>query len=137
MNAAKRVNDAIERNGRLPNYVTVGTERVYMPEFLGIMAEAVVDADNGIKREVARNNAQETGKTTEDSLTADELTRAEYTELAKSVLSYIDANGAAPGSIETENGTISYKTMLKLFAQINSVLRMTEELPESVAVPTW
>lgn len=138
MYAAYSVERSVKNNSRLPKYVTLEGEKIYMPELFGILAQFIVSADNNFASEalIARNSVT-IASTSYEAITGTELTKAQYVELAKKVIAYIGTNSTAPGYVETEAGALSYETMLNLFAQIGSYARSQKKLPETVAVSAW
>ncbi|MBQ2662318.1 MAG: hypothetical protein IJF80_06685 [Clostridia bacterium] len=122
--------------GELPKYATIAGNHIYMNEFIGIMAEFIINEEKGNTTYVFRNSISE--KSIEyEKMMSGTLTKQEYLALAYDTVDYINKKGEAPGYIQTPLGAMSFSSIIGAFARVGSLYRQTSILPESVEVTSW
>ena len=135
--AAKSIDTYIKNNpGTLPNYSSIDEEKIYMPEMLGLLAQLIVDMNYNNARNVARNFAAETD-TVYEQMSAGTLIVSEYVELAQKTVDYIAQNDMAPGCLESSLGTLSFYTLMRVFAAVCTSFRSMGVLCSTVSVAAW
>lgn len=136
--AAYSIEKSINNNGKLPKYVTLDGERVYMPEIFGILAQYAAKAMSDFNSNaLTSRNTVTFAETSYEAIKGTELTKAQYVALAQDVVEYMENNQVAPGSMETEIGTLSFETMLRIFAGVGAYARNEKKFPERIAVSKW
>ncbi|MDI6723563.1 MAG: pseudomurein-binding repeat-containing protein, partial [Methanobacterium sp.] len=134
--AAARVKSYIETNHRLPNYVTIGTTQVQMPDFLKLLTAGLLQVNSGATTPITLKNVNTPTEPTE-SIKSGSITKASYLDLAKRVNSFIDANGVLPNYATSTLGKLNYNSMIYMFSKILNFQKTNNRLPSYVTVAPW
>ena len=134
--AAARVKAYIETNHRLPNYVTIGTTQVEMPEFLKLLTAGLLQLNSGKTSSITLQDINSAAKPTE-SVKSGDINKAGYLDLAKRVNAFIDANGALPNYANSNLGKLNYQSLVYTFSKIMAFYKTNERLPTYVTVKPW
>jgi hypothetical protein len=134
--AAKRVNSFIGTNSRLPNYVTIGNYQITVPQFLQLMAQNIVNINNGITSSITLKTVTSPSSATE-TVASGSLSKTEYVNIAKNILSNITSTGKAPSTISSSLGTMKYETMVYSLTKILNYYKTNTRLPNYVSVSAW
>ncbi len=131
--AAKRLKSYVDTNKKLPNYVTIGTTQVSMPEVLKLMAKYLVQLNNNINTPIKLMGVSGPQKAT-STFTTGNIGKSEYLELANRVNSFIDSNSKAPGYATSSLGKINYESLVYSFAKIAGYYNTNGKLPAYVSM---
>ena len=134
--AAARVKAYIETNHKLPNYVTIGTTQVEMPEFLKLLTAGLLQINNGTTTSITLKDINSAAKPSE-SVKSGNITKSSYLDLAKRVNTFIDANGALPNYATSSLGKLNYQSLIYTFSKIMAFYKTNERLPSYVTVKPW
>jgi len=134
--AAASIKSYIETNHRLPNYVTIGTRQVLMPEMLRLMTSSVLQLNSGIKTSLTLKNVDSPSDPTESTVIG-EITLSEYLNIAQRIKSYIDSNGAAPNHASSSLGNIGYESAIYMYSKILGFYNSNNRLPNYVTMNIW
>jgi len=134
--AAARVKAYIETNHKLPNYVTIGTTQVEMPEFLKLLTAGLLQINNGTTTSITLKDINSAAKPSE-SVKSGNITKSDYLDLAKRVNTFIDANGALPNYATSSLGKLNYQSLIYTFSKIMAFYKTNERLPSYVTVKPW
>ncbi|WP_424355085.1 pseudomurein-binding repeat-containing protein [Methanobacterium sp. MBAC-LM] len=134
--AAARVKAYIETNHKLPNYVTIGTTQVEMPEFLKLLTAGLLQINNGTTTSITLKDINSAAKPSE-SVKSGNITKSGYLDLAKRVNTFIDANGALPNYATSSLGKLNYQSLIYTFSKIMAFYKTNERLPSYVTVKPW
>ncbi|OEC85651.1 pseudomurein-binding repeat-containing protein [Methanobacterium bryantii] len=134
--AAARVKAYVETNHRLPNYVTIGTTQVEMPEFLKLLTAGLLQLNNGTTTSITLKDINSAAKPSE-SVKSGNINKAGYLDLAKRVNAFIDANGALPNYATSSLGKLNYQSLIYTFSKIMAFYKTNERLPSYVTVKSW
>lgn len=128
--AASSVKSFVDKNKRLPNYVTISSVKVTMPQFLGLLTDDLLNRNIQLQKVSAPSSTLQTVK-------SGNLVKSKYLSLAKTVKSTIDSKGVAPGYEKTSLGKIKYESMIYTFSKILVFQKSHKRLPNYVAVTPW
>ncbi|MCZ3365016.1 MULTISPECIES: pseudomurein-binding repeat-containing protein [Methanobacterium] len=134
--AAARVKAYVETNHKLPNYVTIGTTQVEMPEFLKLLTAGLLQLNNGTTTSITLKDINSAAKPSE-SVKSGNINKAGYLDLAKRVNAFIDANGALPNYATSSLGKLNYQSLIYTFSKIMAFYKTNERLPSYVTVKSW
>ncbi len=134
--AAARVKAYIETNHKLPNYVTIGTTQVEMPEFLKLLTAGLLQINNGTTTSITLKDINSAAKPSE-SVKSGNITKSGYLDLAKRVNTFIDAIGALPNYATSSLGKLNYQSLIYTFSKIMAFYKTNERLPSYVTVKPW
>lgn len=134
--AAVKVKSFIETNHRLPNYVTVSTVQVSMPQFMQLMADNLVNLGNGLKTSVTLESV-DNPTTSSESVKSGNIYKTEYLSLAQTIKNTIESTGTAPDYINTSLGKIRYESIIYTFSKILNYQKTYQRLPNTVSVAPW
>ncbi len=134
--AAARVKAFIETNHKLPNYVTIGTTQVQMPEFLKLLTAGLLQLNSGKTTSITLKDVNGPAKPTE-SVKSGSITKSGYLDLAKRVNAFIDANGALPNYATSSLGKLNYQSLIYSFSKVLAFYKTNDRLPSYVTVKPW
>ncbi len=134
--AAIRVKAYIETNHVLPNYVTIGTTQVKMPDFLRLLTAGLLQINNGTTTSITLKTVG-TPPQPSENITSGDITKANYLDLAKRVKSFIDVNGIAPNYATSSLGKLRYESLIYTYSKIFSYYQTNKALPSYVSVKAW
>ena len=132
--ASKSVKNYVEKNGILPNFVTISNKQYSMPEFMNLLTRAIVLKNSGSSSNVAiKTNIKNPPKPSGVSINKN-IPKATYITLAKNCYNYIANNNEAPNFVSSSYGKIQYQTILYGFAKIGNFISVNNKLPTSVSL---
>lgn len=134
--ASSRVVTFVNKNDRLPNYVTISGKKVTMPQFLQLTTKSLLNTNEGPSGSAALKTVQSPSSSTE-TLKSGKLSETEYLNLAKSIQSTITTTGKAPSSISTSLGKMNFKNMVLSYSKILNYFKTNSKLPSYVSVAAW
>ncbi len=131
--AASSVKTFIEKNKRLPNYVTISSVQMSVPQFLKLMTTNTINLNSKTSKSVTLQtvNNPSTGTGTFKS---GNLNKATYVKLATLINSYINSNGKAPSTGTTSLGKISFKDLVYTYSKILNFQKSNKRLPNYVTI---
>ena len=131
--AAANVKSYIESNHKLPNYVTVGTTQVTMPEFLKLMVKGLLQINSKMTTPISLNTVDNPQNST-GSFTKGNINKTSYIDIAQRINSFIDSNGLAPNYASTGLGKIQYEQLVYMFSKILNYYNTNKVLPNYVSM---
>ena len=134
--AAARVKSYIETNHKLPNYVTIGTNQVKMPDFLKLLTAGLIQINSAETSPLPLKAVNAPSKPVE-SIKSGNIDKSGYIDLAKRVSAFIDANGALPNYANSNLGKLRYESLIYIFSRILNFQKVNNKLPNYVAVTPW
>ena len=123
----------IEDKGVLPKFVTVGNFNYTVPQFLYLMTKATEGIANGNLKAITAILVNASSKTSGDVINK-QLVKSEFVSLAKTLSSYVSANGIAPGNVSSTLGDIKYESLIYAYARVLSYYQSNSALPNFVFV---
>ncbi len=132
--AATNVRNYVDDYGKLPETVTVGSEKVTIEEFSYLMGEAIVALNKGSTGKVSILTGIGNVNSTNTSLNT-KVFKAEYLDLANRVVSHINTNKVPAAQIEVYNsskakvGNANFDLYTYCFAKILNFYRTDGYLP--------
>ena len=132
--AATNVRNYVDDYGKLPETVTVGSEKVTIEEFSYLMGEAIAALNKGSTGKVSVLSGIGNVNSTNTSLNT-KVFKAEYLDLANRVVSHINTNKVPAAEIEVYNsskakvGNANFDLYTYCFAKILNFYRTDGYLP--------
>ena len=132
--AATNVRNYVDDYGKLPETVTVGSEKVTIEEFSYLMGEAIAALNKGSTGKVSVLSGIGSVNSTNTSLNT-KVFKAEYLDLANRVVSHINTNKVPAAQIEVYNsskakvGNANFDLYTYCFAKILNFYRTDGYLP--------
>lgn len=134
--AASSVNSFIKTNKRLPNYVTIASKKVTMPQYLYLLSSGTSQLSSGSTASVTLKNVNVPTKPSEN-LKKGNIQKTEYVSMAKSLKKYVDTNGRLPNYQSTSKGNIKFENTVDTYSKILVFYKTNKRLPTYVAVTPW
>ena len=131
--AAARVKAYIESNHKLPNYVTIGTAQVQMPDFLKLMVTGLLQVNNKTTSSITLTTVGNPQNST-GSFIKGQITKTSYLDIAQRIKSFINSNGLAPNYATTSLGKVQYEQMVYMFSKILNYYNTNKVLPNYVSM---
>jgi transglutaminase-like putative cysteine protease len=132
-NAAASVKSFIESNNKLPNYVTIGTSQITMPQFLQMLVTGLLQINSGINTPISAENVSDPANSTGSYIYGNIYT-TEYLSIAQSIKTFIDSNNMATNYTSSSLGNIQYETLVYMFSKILNYYGTNSRLPNYVSV---
>lgn len=131
--AAASVKTYYETNKALPNYVTINSQQITMPQFIYLLATGTVQANSGITTPITVKSVN-TAPAPSGTFTAGNIQKSEYVQLATTLTTFINSNGRVPNYISTSLGKIPYAKAVYMFSKIMSYYKTYGRLPNYVSM---
>jgi hypothetical protein len=131
--AAAKVKSYIETNKKLPNYVTIGTAQVTMPEFLKLMVAGLLQINSKTTTPLKLENIGDPVKS-EGSFSKGNINKASYLDIAQRIKSFIGSNGLAPNYATTGLGKIQFEQLVYMYSKILNYYNTKKVLPNYVSM---
>lgn len=133
--AAGRVKTFIEKNDRLPNYVTVGSRQLSMSQYLLLINQQTVSFEGTSGSLKIENVGNPTNPT--EIVKSGNIQKSEYLKLAKNIRNFINENGRAPNYASSTLGNIRYESLVYAFSRVVAFHKDNNRLPNYVYVTSW
>ncbi|MCZ3366833.1 MULTISPECIES: transglutaminase domain-containing protein [Methanobacterium] len=131
--AAARVKAYVETNHVLPNYVTIGTTQVKMPDMLRLMTASLLQLKSGTKTPIALKSTSSPVKPAGDTIDGI-INKAGYLKIAQNIKSFIEKNGIAPNYATSSLGKIQYESAIYMYSKILNFYKTKKYLPVYVTM---
>ena len=131
--AAASVKSYIETNHKLPNYVTIGSSQVTMPQFLQLLVTSLLQINSGTNTGMIPGSIKAPTSPTGSSMYGN-VYKAEYLSIAQSIKSYISSNGMAPNYSSSSLGNIQYESLVYTYSKILNYYKTNGALPTYVLI---
>ena len=131
--AAASVKSYIETNNRLPNYVTIGTSQVKMPQFLQLLATSLLQINKKTNTFMIPGNINAPASPT-GSYMYGNIVLTEYLSIAQNIQNYINSNNCAPNYMTSSLGNIQYESLVYIYSKILNYYKTNGALPNYVLV---
>jgi predicted double-glycine peptidase len=134
--ASNSVKTYIETNYKLPNYVTINSTQVTMPQFLNLMTNNLRNIYSGVKPSITLKDVDSPSSTSEN-IKIGTLSKSEYLSIALTIKNNISSTGKAPGSVKTSLGIMRYNNLVYTYSKILAFYKTNNRLPNTVSVKPW
>ena len=131
--AAASVKSYVESYHKLPNYVTIGTSQVTMPQFLKLLATSLLQINNGTNTPMIPGSVKAPTSST-GSYMYGNIVSSEYLSIAQKIKSYINSNGIAPNYFASSLGNVRYESLVYIYSKILNYYKTNGKLPNYVLV---
>jgi len=129
--AATNVKTFVEKNKRLPNYVTTSAGQLSMPKFLNLMVTATIQVNSGSTTPIAVKNVVAPSSFS-NSYKSGNILKSEFLKIAQSIKNYITTNGKPPSYVNTGLGKINYNSVVIMYSKIMTFYNSNNRLPNYV-----
>ena len=134
--AATSVESYIKTNHKLPNYVTIGTTEVSMPDFLRLLTTDILQTYSKTTTSITLKTLTTSAKPTEN-VTTGTISKANYLNLASRVNTFMNKYSVLPNYANSTLGKINYESLIYTFSKILAFDSTNSRLPNSVSVVPW
>ncbi|OEC86303.1 Ig-like domain-containing protein, partial [Methanobacterium sp. A39] len=131
--AAASVKSYVESNNRLPNYVTIGTSQVKMPQFLQLLVTSLLQINNKTNTFMIPGSINAPESPT-GSYMYGNIVLTEYLSIAQNIRNYINSNNCAPNYMTSSLGNIQYESLVYIYSKILNYYKTNGNLPNYVLV---
>ena len=122
-----------DKYNRLPNYVTIGSDKYSMSKFLYLASKATIQISNGSTSSITSINVNSASGST-GTYTSGNITKSEFVTMANKIVSFINSYGRAPNYVTCSLGKISYNSVIYMFAKIMNFYNSYARLPNYVSM---
>ena len=134
--AAASVTNFVQTNHRLPNYVTISTHQVTMPQFLQLITANLLNINKGLNTPVTLKTVTSPVNTTE-TVKSGNILKSEYLTLAQTIQTSISSTGKAPSYVNSSLGKIKFDNLVYSYSKILNFQNTNQRLPNYVSVTPW
>jgi hypothetical protein len=134
--AANSVKSFIETNQRLPAYVSISNQQIQIPAFLKLLVGSLIFINSGSTAPIVLKDYQNPSNPSE-TLTSGNIQSAEYLSMARSIVSFMDSNGAAPNYAASSLGNVRYDSLVYMYSKIANFASVNGRLPNYVSMTPW
>lgn len=133
--ATSTLNDYINTNKKLPNYVSVGSNQITIPQYLSLLVNSLLKINTGDNTAVIIRNYRKP-KIPIAGISSGNIYKTEYLELAKTIKLPMDTSGVAPGYINSSQGKIGYESLIYMYNRVINYYYVNKNLPSYVSIKT-
>ncbi len=136
--AASIVRLSIETNGKLPDYVEIGSSQVTMPQFLELLTSALLQINSGKDSPIPLMNF--TAPTCpKDNIRAGNILKAEYLKIASEIKNYMDNTGKTPDyAYGTSLGTcLGFENLVYMYTMILDYYNSSGKVADWAEMKPW
>ncbi len=130
--AASTLKSTISSSGVVPAKVTVGGVSYSTPQFLYMMAQAIVNINEGKTSAISVVSASAPASSAGDS--EGQLVLKDYLDVASRVASFISTNNQDPNYASSTLGNIKYENLVDAFSRILAHYKTNSQLPNYVTI---
>ncbi|GLI12531.1 hypothetical protein MARBORIA2_16210 [Methanobrevibacter arboriphilus] len=112
LSASKNLKTYIEKNKKLPNYITIGNCKYSMEEYMSISSATIVYKNKKSKSNIVVKYGVKSPKSPTGSSISGKLTKKQYSTYASNVNRYINKYNIAPNYASTKLGKIKFQTFI-------------------------
>ena len=98
--SASTVKTFIEKNNRLPNYVTINNQQISVSQFVYELTKATIQVNNDVTTSITIGKVN-TSPAPSGNFTTGKIMKSEYLSIAQNLISFITANGRTPNYMNT------------------------------------
>jgi glutamine amidotransferase-like uncharacterized protein len=131
--SASSVKTFIDKNNRLPNYVTISNQQISVSQFVYELAKATIQANNGVTTSITIGKVN-SSPAPSGNFTSGNIMKSEYLSIAQSLISFITDNGRTPNYVNTSLGKMSFNSVVYLFSKIMNFYNTNNRLPNYVSM---
>ena len=131
ISAAETVKEYIESNHALPETVVVGSSTYTMSEFLYLLAVATINMGQGNFDNIFAIDVNNPDSPVSSGSLGNLY---DYASVAQAIVDFINQNGKAPNSINSNLGDIGYENLIYAFARVVAYYGTHGVMPNYVAI---
>jgi len=128
------VKSYVETNLSLPNKITVGNSQVTSSQYLYLVSTATQNVYKSNKSSIILRNVLAAPNPQNETLTSGNINETQYISIAKSITTFITANGRLPDYISTTLGKMDLQSAIYMYCNILSFFKENNRLPNFVSV---
>lgn len=134
--AATSVKSYVDKNNKLPNYVTISGNNYSMPEFLYLLSKAINTKVGGSSGAITIKSGVKNPSTPSGATISKTFTKTQYNDMAKRVVSYINSYSKAPNYLSAKYGVgnIQYQTVIYGLSCVGNYINSKKTVPSSLSI---
>jgi hypothetical protein len=132
--ASKSVKNYVDKNGVLPNFVTIKGKQYSMPEYEYMVSKAIITKDSGKNNNIKiKTNIKHPSKPSGDNINQ-VITRKQIVTISKNTVNFIDKNNQAPNFVTLGTKKIQYQTYIYGVARVGTFLNDNNKMPNTLTL---
>ncbi|KZX14927.1 pseudomurein-binding repeat protein [Methanobrevibacter cuticularis] len=132
VSAASELKKYVEKYGKLPDYLTISGEKISISDFLYLLSKVIVNLNSNNNSDISLKDFKDPASPS-GTATNGNLYKANYLDLAKRIIAFMDANGQSPNYGSSSLGNIQFQTIVYGFAKIVDYFKVNKVLPNYVS----
>jgi len=135
-NAAISVKSFVDKNKRMPNYVTIAGTQITISQYLMLLSEGILNLNNGMDvTQIIKDVSDPTNPS--GTVKSGNIAKSEYINLAENITNFIRDNGRVPNYVSSSLGNIRYESIVYLFSKIMVFHNVYNRLPSDMTISSW
>lgn len=112
LSSSKYLKTYIEKNKKLPNYITIGNYKYSMEEYMSISSTTIYYKNKKLKKDVVVKYGIKSPKSPTGSTIKGKLTKTQYYKYSSNVVKYINKYNTAPNYVSTKLGKVQFQSFI-------------------------
>ncbi|MBZ9571033.1 transglutaminase domain-containing protein [Methanobrevibacter sp. TMH8] len=134
--ASTSLKSYVNKNKKLPNYVTISGKKYSIPEFLYLLSKAINTKLAGSSGAITVKSGVKSPSSASGSSISKIFTKAQYNDMAKRFVNYINSNNRAPNYLAAKYGVgnIQYQTAIYGLVCVGDYINTKKAIPKSLTI---
>lgn len=134
--ASTSIKNYVANNGKLPNYITISGYKYSMPEYLYLISKAINTRVGGSTGAITVKTGVKNPSSPSGATISKTFTKAQYNDMAKRVVSYINSYNKAPNYLSAKYGAsnIQYQTVIYGLSCVGNYINTKKAVPSSLTI---
>ncbi|MGL4669184.1 MAG: pseudomurein-binding repeat-containing protein [Methanobacteriaceae archaeon] len=130
------VKNYLDKNKKLPDYVTISGYKYSMPEYLYLLSKAINTKVSGSSANIIIKNNIKNPTNASGATISKIFTKAQYNDMAKRIVAYIISNNKAPNYLSAKYGAgnIQYQTIIYGMTYVGNYINVKKSIPSSLSI---
>ncbi|RBQ24345.1 hypothetical protein ALNOE001_02670 [Candidatus Methanobinarius endosymbioticus] len=133
ISAVSKLKKYVEKYSKLRAYLILSSSKIYMSDFLYLLSKSIVNMNSGNSNfDVTMGNYKDPNYPN-GGITNGNFYKANYVDLAKRIISFMDTNKQAPNYGSSTLGNIQFQNIIYGFAKIVNYFDLNKAMPNYVS----
>jgi len=134
LKASTNVKDYVEKNGQLPNYVTITGKKYNMEQYIYINSKLIVGECIGGKKAVTTDFKKHNINKPKITPIKANIDKKTFYDMNGRVTNYMDKNGKAPSHVTSKYGDVQFQAHIYSNAKILDYYKKNKVMPNYVSL---
>lgn len=132
--ASSSIKSYVEKNGKLPNYVTISNYKYSIPEYLYLISKLISSKYGGSNGDIMVKYGIKNPSSPSGASINKIFTKTEYYDISKRISTFIENNKQSPNYVSSKYGNIQYQTIIYGLVKVGDYINKNKVLPNSLSL---